>query len=233
MFLTIKKKFILLFTAFFVFVFTFGFFITKITVNANIASPLGITVVIDAGHGGKDGGSVGTTTGVIESELNLQYSKTLEKYLTNFGFDVVQTRMTPQSLCSDDSTNFKTEDMKLRKEVIENSNAQILISIHMNKFTNSTENGPQVFYREDNENSKPLADGIRDMFKANFENARELTLSGDYYILNCTNIPGVIVECGFLSNPEEEQNLQKADYQEKICYSIYCGIIKYFKLVSY
>ena len=123
--------------------------------------------------------------------------------------------------------------MQKRSEIINNSGAQLLVSIHMNKFTTNTEDGAQVFFKRDNQDSEKMANNIRDMLCANFENARELTLAGDYYILNCTNITGVIVECGFLSNPTEEQNLQQDEYINKMCYSIYAGIIKYIGRCNY
>ena len=179
-----------------------------------------------------DGGSVGKN-GTIESELNLKYAEKLTKYLTDFGITVVNTRLNNDGLYGELTDDFKLVDMKKRADIINNSNAQILISLHMNKFTNSSENGAQVFFEQDDENSEKLAGSIRDMLTANFSNARELTLAGDYYILNNTSPIGVIVECGFLSNPEEERLLNDAEYQNKMCYSIYCGIINYLGVVNY
>ena len=86
---------------------------------------------------------------------------------------------------------------------------------------------------QNHEDSQKLANSIRDILVANFKNARPLTLKGDYYILNETEPIGVIVECGFLSNPEEELNLQKEDYQNKMCYSIFAGIINFLDVVNY
>ena len=219
-----------LFALFLVIIFGFGFLVSN-SVQVNTTSPLNITVVIDAGHGGMDGGSVGKN-GTIESELNLKYAEKLTKYLTDFGITVVNTRLNNDGLYGELTDDFKLVDMKKRADIINNSNAQILISLHMNKFTNSSENGAQVFFEQDDENSEKLAGSIRDMLTANFSNARELTLAGDYYILNNTTPIGVIVECGFLSNPEEETLLNDTEYQNKMCYSIFCGIINYLGVAN-
>lgn len=227
--MSIKKRMIMSFGIFLAVIFLFGFAVTS-TVSVNVANPLGITIVIDAGHGGLDGGSVGTTTGVTERELNLVYAQKLTTLLENFGFDVVNTRTDTGGLYESVSDDYKLVDMKKRADIINKSNAQILISIHMNKFTDSSENGAQVFFEQNNVDSENLAKSIRDIFVANFENARKLTLAGDYYILNNTTPIGVIVECGFLSNPTEEKLLQDDSYQNKICYSIYSGIINYLGL---
>lgn len=160
------------------------------------------------------------------------YAKKLTKYLESFGINVVNTRLDTDGLYDEITDDYKLVDMKKRAEIINKSDAQILVSIHMNKFADSSENGAQVFFEQDNQDSENLANSIRDILVANFDNARELVLAGDYYILNETEPIGVIVECGFLSNPEEEQLLQDEEYQNKMCYSIYCGIINFLGLLS-
>ena len=224
--MTVKKKMFGLFAIFLLVVFSFGFFAGE-AVKTNATTPKNITVVIDAGHGGLDGGTIGAKSGIKESELNLKFAKKLTRYLENFGIDVVNTRLDENGLYEEVDDDYKLDDMKKRAEIINQSGAQILVSIHMNKFTSSGENGAQVFFEKDNEDSEKLASSIRDVLRANFKNARELVLEGDYYILNNTSPIGVIVECGFLSNPEEELLLQQEEYQNKMCYSIYCGIINY------
>ncbi len=226
-----NKKMIALFGVFLVLIFTFGFVVSN-AIQTNVIIPKGITIVIDAGHGKPDGGSVGKN-GTIESEINLKYAKTLEKYLTDFGINVIQTRTEENCLADTDSDSFKIDDMQKRAEIINSSGAQILVSIHMNKFTQSSENGAQVFFEQDDEDSKKLADSIRNILVANFDNARELTLAGDYYILNNTKPIGVIVECGFLSNEEEEKLLNAPEYMNKMCYSIYAGIINFLGVVNF
>ena len=139
----------------------------------------------------------------------------------------MNTRTTNNGLYEEVDDDYKLDDMKKRVEIINQSEAQILISIHMNKFTNSCENGAQVFFEKENKDSENLANSIKNILVANFENARQLALAGDFYILNNTNTIGVIVECGFLSNAEEEQNLLGEQYQNKMCYSIFAGIVSY------
>ena len=227
----VTKKMVLYTFAFFAVVFGFGY-IASTTVVQTVAHPTGITVVIDAGHGGIDGGSVGTTTGITERELNLVYAQKLTQYLEDFGINVVNTRTSTEGLYDTVTDDFKLVDMQKRAKIINGCGAQILISIHMNKYTTSTENGAQVFFEQNNIESEHLANSIKNMLRANFDNARELTLAGDYYILNETDPIGVIVECGFLSNPIEEQNLQDEAYQNKMCYSIYAGIISYLGIAN-
>ena len=228
----VTKKMYLFLALFLCVVFCFGFLIS-LNAQKVTATPLGITVVLDAGHGGADGGTVGSITGITESELNLKYTKKITEYLQNFGITVINTRETMDGLYDTFDENYKQNDMQKRSEIINNSDAQLVLSIHMNKFTSSAENGAQVFFKEGSPDSEKMANSIKTMLRANFENARELVLAGDYYILNCTDITGVIVECGFLSNPTEEQNLQEETYMNKMCYSIYAGIINYLGVVNY
>ena len=230
--IVLRKKMLGLFAIFLIVIFAFGFFAST-TVQTDVVVPKNITVAIDAGHGGADGGTVGTSTGIIESELNLIYAKKLTTYLENFGINVINTRSDNNGLYTTFGENYKLEDMQKRTEIINNSGAQILISIHMNKFSGSGENGAQVFFEQNDADSQKLANSIRDILVANFDNARKLTLAGDYYILNNTEPIGVIVECGFLSNPTEEKLLQQEEYQNKMCYSIYSGIINFLGVVDY
>ena len=117
--------------------------------------------------------------------------------------------------------------MLKRKQIINQTNAQAVVSIHMNKFTLPTENGAQVFFNTENKYSEKFANDVKDVLVSQIDTARKLALNGDYYILKCTQIPSVLVECGFLSNPTEEQLLQTEDYQDKLCYAIFCGIMKF------
>ena len=184
------------------------------------------SIVIDAGHGGIDGGSEGFN-GTKESEINLEYAKTLEQYFKDFGFKTIMTRSNENGLYSPFASNKKKDDMLKRKQIIENSSPDLVVSIHMNSFTLSSSRGAQVFYNKDNENSKLLADQIQKQFVLNLTKARKTSQSADYYILNCASVPSVIVECGFISNQEEETLLNTSQYREKVCYSILCGVVSY------
>ena len=199
------------------------FFATKET-----SSPKGsFIVVIDAGHGGIDGGCVGKTTGVYESDLNLEYAKILASHLENMGISSVLTRTDSNGLYEEGVSNRKKSDMKKRKEIIENASPMLVISIHMNSYTLRSSHGAQTFYKNGSEAGKTLAGDIQSQLKSNLGYVRGEAQVGDYYIVNCTDIPSVLVECGFLSNKNEERLLIDKDYQDKVCYAIMCGIVKY------
>ena len=183
-------------------------------------------IAVDAGHGGIDGGSVGRTTNVTEASLNLAYAKCLETMLKDYGFDVVMTRTTESGLYSPLAKNKKKDDMKKRKQIIENTNADFVVSIHMNSYTSSSR-GAQVFYGEGDEPSKTLAQNIQNYFIKNIPHSRKEIKCGDYYILNAIQAPSVLVECGFLSNPDEEKLLIQEEYKKEICYNILLGILAF------
>ena len=207
-----------------------GFLVQNLSQETEMINNVNLTVVLDAGHGGEDGGCIGKTTGIKESDLNLEYTYILGRYLTSMGIKVVYTRKDQNGLYTLGAADKKISDMQKREEIIEKANPQAVISIHMNKFPQSEYKGAQVFYNEQNKNSEALANSIRDCLVKNVENARELTLAGDYYMVNCTKAPSVIVECGFLSNPDEEVLLQNEEYQNKLCYNIFLGIVKYLNI---
>ena len=188
------------------------------------------TVVIDAGHGGIDGGSVGVVTKNDENHLNLEYAKCLKDYFENFDIGVVMTRTTLDGLYSPTAKNKKKSDMQKRKEIIEKSGANLVVSIHMNSFPTKSSLGAQVFYDKNNEGGKALAECIQKRFVLDIENARKSPKHGDYFMVNCTTLPSVIVECGYLSNPTEDQLLSTSAYKEKVCYSIFCGVLHFLGL---
>ena len=118
--------------------------------------------------------------------------------------------------------------MKARKEIIENSGANLLVSIHMNSFTNKSNRGAQVFYHDANPSSEILALSIQNCFQKDLPESNKGISLGDYYIIKCaSSIPSVLCECGYLSNPEDEKLLTDEVYQERVAYSIYKGIVSY------
>ncbi len=185
-------------------------------------------VVIDAGHGGIDGGCEGRTTGITEASLNLEYAKCLQEMMQNFGFDVVMTRTNESGLYNPLASNKKRDDMKKRRAIIQNANADFVISLHMNSY-NSTAHGAQVFYGKDDEPSQSLASSIQKHFLQNLQDARHEIKVGDYYMLNEISSPSVLVECGYLSNPKEEALLITDDYKNQVCYSILLGVLEYLR----
>nr|MBO2495023.1 N-acetylmuramoyl-L-alanine amidase CwlD [Clostridia bacterium] len=190
-----------------------------------LASPVSKKViVIDAGHGGFDPGAV-SDSGTREDKINLIIARKLKKYLENQGAKVVMTRQTDEAL-----GRTKREDMQKRVEIIRNSNADIVVSIHLNKFQQSKYYGAQTFYMAGSEEGKRLAQCIQtQLIKIlNRGNTRQIKAVSDLLILKAGQAPSVIVECGFLSNPQEEKLLKTDEYQEQVAWAIYCGIVDYF-----
>ena len=187
-----------------------------------------MTVVLDAGHGGIDGGVTGIKTGVKESEVNLSIVKKLQVYFEQAGINVVLTRKTDAGLYGLATKGFKKRDMQKRKEIIENASPAVMVSIHQNAYAGSSRRGAQLFYRKDSGAGALLANSIQAELNAMPECVKQSKpLAGDYYMLNCTNYTSVICECGFLSNPEDEALLLTEEYKEKIAYAIYKGVISY------
>lgn len=188
------------------------------------------TVVIDPGHGGTDPGSLGYKTKIHEAELNLKLSKMLKEKLVNAGINVVMTREDENAMIEGKGKAWKKKDMQMRKELIKAVRPNIVISLHQNSYTNHTLRGAQVFYDKTSEISKQIADCIQEQFKENLDKSIKATSPGDYFMLKCTTAPSVIVECGFLSNAEEEKLLLDETYQNKIITCIYTGIIKFLQI---
>lgn len=190
-------------------------------------------VVIDPGHGGDDPGKV-STDGVLEKEINLAISKKLQKILQDEGYQVVITREDDNGLYDENAANKKITDMKKRCEIIEKADADIVVSIHQNSFSQESVHGAQVFYYEYSSEGRKLAETIQSSIKelADRENDRAAKSNSTYYMLVHTPCPTVIVECGFLSNVEETKLLLSDDYQEKIAKAICDGVNKYYASVS-
>ena len=231
----LKKKNLIIISVLLITVLTFIFCFGALSVRViDDTSSSKIRVVLDAGHGGIDGGVCGVNTGVKESELNLQVVKKLKNYLTSAGMSVVLTRNSEAGLYGIASSNFKKKDMQKRRDVIKNASPDIVISIHMNKFSISTRRGAQVFYKAGDEFGLILAKSVQESFNQMNESTREFSaLSGDYYILNCSNYPSIIAECGFLSNPEDEALLITEAYQDNVAYAIFKGVVSYLSQMSF
>lgn len=186
-------------------------------------------IVIDAGHGGSDKGVIGKN-GTVEAEKNLEISFMLKDLLEDAGFFVVMTRTTDEG--ADEAANFKKEDFDRRKKTVEKASPDMLISVHCNKFPSSERRGAQVFYN-------PVSDEGRNLARVLQESLNSLNsayvgrlfdaLGGEYFMLNCTPAPSVIVECGFLSNPDDEKLLCDEDYLDRFVYAIYDGIVSYLE----
>ena len=190
-------------------------------------------VVLDAGHGGKDGGATGVKTGVSEKELNLKVVKKLEEYFKNAKFGVILTRNSDQGLYGAAKSNLKRQDMLKRKEIIENAAPTVVISIHMNKYSGASRRGAQVFYKKGDEGGKVFATKVQNSFNEMETSVKNYSpLTGDYYILNVSPCPAIIAECGFLSNPEDEALLCNDDYRDKLAYAIFKGTVNYLSTIK-
>ena len=188
------------------------------------------TVVIDPGHGGTDPGSIGYKTKVHEDRLNLKMSKLLKQKLEKAGINVILTRESDKALIDGAGRKWKRQEMEARRDLIVKTRPNMVISLHQNSYTNHSLRGAQVFYDKKSEISKKIADSIQEQFKLNLDKSIKATSPGDYFMLKCSSAPSVIVECGFLSNEEDEQLLQTLEYQEKIIDSIYKGIVNFFQI---
>jgi len=187
-----------------------------------------LTVVIDAGHGGIDGGVTGKTSGVKESDVNLAVSRFLQEKLEDAGLNVVQTRKTEAGLYGTTAPGYKKRDMKKRAEIIEEAAPALVISVHQNSYPLSTRRGGQVFFREDSKRSYALACMIQDSLNNMEECVKKCNpLAGDYFILNCSEYPSVIVEGGFLTSPEDEALLLTDEYREKLAGAIAQGALAF------
>ena len=225
--LVIKKKILIITGIFMIIVLSL---ITALSISyGSVKVPeYNISVVIDAGHGGIDGGALGISGNVYESDINLEIAFKLQAYFKTAQIGVIMTRSDKNGLYGSTESGFKKRDMLKRKEIIEASGADMVISIHLNKYPTNSRKGAQVFFKQDCEKGITIANCIQKQLNTNINlNRSYSTLKGDYYILNCSNIPSVIVECGFISNAEEEQLLITADYQDKLAYNIFAGAIDY------
>lgn len=191
------------------------------------------TIVIDAGHGGEDGGA--TANGVSEKDVNLDIALKLRDLLTLSGYNVVMTRETDTSIYDASAQTIsekKVSDLHNRLSIINSSEDNILISIHQNKFEQSQYSGAQIFYSDNNTQSSVLAESIRKSITGFLQpdNKRELKVGGsNIYILDKATVPAVIVECGFLSNPDEAEKLSDDRYRTQMAFAIYCGFLEYAK----
>lgn len=187
-----------------------------------------ITIVIDAGHGGIDPGKVGIN-GVFEKDVNLEIALKLESILKSQGINVVMTRRTDNGLYDESDRNKKVCDMKRRLAIIEESSPDLAISIHQNSYPKEEVSGVQVFYYKNSNQSKEAALIMqKQMIKTlNPLKQREAKDNESYYLLKKTSVPILIVECGFLSNSREASLLVTSDYQNKVAWSVYMGIMQY------
>ena len=237
-----KKRITLMLCMIFVSLYAFSFKIANNSTNLiedsgrtveTVATPVSNKVIIvDAGHGTPDEGAE-SSNGTTEAELNLKIALKLQNLLEQSGSTVILTRSDENSIYdtgSDSIRDKKVSDIHNRVKIGNESSADIFVSIHMNKIEQQQYNGWQTFYNKANENSKILATSIQNNLNDAMqkENNRTPAQLNTVYIMKHVEIPITIVECGFLSNPEEESLLQTEEYQNKLAWGIYNGITDYF-----
>ena len=197
-----------------------------------IATPVsGKVIVIDPGHGGFDGGA--SDNGVFEKEINLDVALKLKEYIEQGGGVVYITRVDDVSTNENNANgkSAKMADLEARKELVNSAEADVFLSIHMNKFSQPQYRGAQVFYAGKSEESKKLGETIQETMKEVIDDGNTRVakkIDGQIYILKNTSVPSVIIECGFLSNPQEASMLKNEEYRQKLAWSIYLGLLKYF-----
>ncbi len=196
--------------------------------EASLSAKDPYVVVVDAGHGGFDPGKVGIN-GAEEKDINLAIAQKVAQYLKAGDIQVVMTREDENGLYDADSDNKKVQDMKRRVEIMEGARPDLIISVHQNSYPEEYVHGAQVFYHEDSEAGKKLADRIQKQFVALVDpkNTRQIKANDSYYLLKKTAMPIVIVECGFLSNYKEAEMLVTESYQDQVAWAIYMGVVQY------
>lgn len=181
-------------------------------------------VVLDAGHGGADPGKVGEGD-VLEKDINLAIAKKVKKRLEKDGLEVIMTRQEDEMLCSENAQNKKVEDLKSRIEIINSNEPAVAVSIHQNSYSDPAVKGSQIFYFTHSEDGKKVAEVMqKELLEAFPDTARDEKANDTYYLLKKTEVPTVIVECGFLSNSGEAKLLSGEEYQQKMADAIAKGI---------
>ena len=195
----------------------------------------GLTILVDPGHGGYDGGARCRDSGIWEKHLNLAVALQLEEALNRRGARVILTRREDADLTSEPrpaGLTKKRQDMQARIDMAVNGGADMVLSIHMNEYRSRGESGPQVFYRAGNEAGRLLAGCVQAALIAEVQPKRErAAMAGDYFILQL-EVPSVLVECGFVSNAMEEALLLDAAYQARLAEAIAEGAAEYVHLTQ-
>ena len=230
MFFIIDKKRLVLISTFILIIITLIGTITTKALKRMIA--LEMLVVIDAGHGEPDGGCVGSL-GTIEQEINLSVAKKTAEILEAKNINTLMTRNNSLGLWTEKSTTIrqkKVEDMKKRVEIMNKSHSDLFISIHMNSYPNSSTQGLRIFYDRNHEEIKELAESIQDRMSdvTGAKTSQVKPADRTLFLLKNTPMPAILIECGFLSNPQEENRLKSSQYQAKLAWAIADAIEKYF-----
>lgn len=204
------------------------------TFGENVPIPREKTIVIDAGHGGEDGGAI-SCSGVLESSINLEISLRLNDLMNLLGYQTVMIRTTDTSVYTEGKTlaQKKISDLKRRVAIVEAYRNPLLVSIHQNTFSDPKYSGAQVFFAPVKE-SKALADDLQHALisTCNPGSNRKAKAADGIYLMQHISCPGVLVECGFLSNPTEEARLRSNAYQKQLCCVIAATLGNYLSAMA-
>ena len=224
-----KKKFeILMVACLFISAFLLARASAALTSSRHAASSK-TCIVLDAGHGGSDPGKVGCND-ALEKDINLSIVLKLKTLFENKGYKVVLTRSDDTVPADENSRSVKVEDLRNRVKLITDTNPVMTISIHQNSYHEENVFGAQVFYYQTSTEGEKAAGIIQDALqKVNPDNTKKIKANNTYYILKKTEVPTVIVECGFLSNYKEAQKLVTEDYQKSVAEAVAEGILSYIK----
>ena len=237
MYIISKKRIQIMLSAILVGVLAFGIQISneqrkELTVETTSTPASNKTIVIDAGHGSPDEGAE-SNNGTTEAQINLKIALKVQNLLEQTGSTVILTRSNDNAIYDLDSKTLrqkKVSDIRNRVKIGNESSADIFVSIHLNKIPQKQYYGWQCFYNTKNKKSKILAEQLQNNLNESIqkENKRVAMKLNTIYIMKNVEIPISIVECGFLSNPEEEIKLQEDEYQNRLAWGIYNGITEYF-----
>ena len=205
---------------------------TENTVQTVSLPVSGKTIVLDAGHGLPDQGAE-SVEGITEASINLKITKKVQSLLEQSGCNVVLTRSDENGIYDLNSNTIrekKVSDIKNRVKIGNESSADAFVSIHLNKIPQSQYYGWQTFFKANNKESEELAKSVQEELNSSIqkENKREALKITGKYIIEHVEVPITIIECGFLSNQEEKQLLQQDEYQDRLAWGIYNGIMDYF-----
>ncbi|MEJ8552936.1 N-acetylmuramoyl-L-alanine amidase CwlD [Tepidibacter sp. Z1-5] len=232
----LRKKYVMwtiAFTMLFCIIYLTNYNISKTTINMPVTNKV---IIVDAGHGGIDPGALGKNS--LEKDINLKIALKVRSLLEESGALVILTREKDESLYIEDGKKTirqrYNENLKNRKQLIKESKADIFVSIHLNSFTDSKYYGAHVLYPKNDIYGKQLATFIQEEMRRviDKDNNREAKGRNDLYLFKGNGVASALIECGFLSNLNEENLLKSDEYQDKIAWSIYAGIQKYFNSIQ-
>lgn len=193
-----------------------------------------LRIIVDAGHGLPDGGAVGVG-GTVEQEINLAIAQKLEEVLSAKGIEVIMTRSDDSGIWDEEDASIrqkKLEDMYNRLDIMKKSDANLFVSIHMNSYASPKASGLRIFYSPKHEDIKPLAENIQSRMSDVTGAEMNVVKAADskLFLMKNPPLPAILVECGFLSNPQEEKKLSSEDYQARLAWAIADAVEKYYAL---